>query len=224
MKTGKPTGRPRTPVFGVGINDLPYEISKIVDGKQKLCPFYSTWKHVIERSFCEKRKIANITYNGVSCIEGWILATTFKAWMETQNWEGLHLDKDIIKAGNKLYSPETCVFVPQRLNKLLLMRGNDRGDYPVGASLRSNPHNYNLKKPFVAQLTTDVGRSSCLGYFYTPSEAHKAWQWAKAAEIESTIAWYATQDCFRTDVAEALTERVRKLRLDHANSKETILL
>lgn len=224
MKTGKPTGRPRTPVFGVGINDLPYKISEIVDGKQKLCPFYSTWKHVIERSFSEKRKVANVTYDGVSCTPEWILATTFKTWMESQIWEGLHLDKDILKTGNKLYSPDTCVFVPQRLNKLLLLSSNDRGDYPVGASLRSNPHNYNVKKPFVAQLTRDNGKVRCLGYFYTAQEAHRVWQWEKAAEIESTLAWYATQACFRTDVAEALTSRVWRLRLDHANNAETKIL
>lgn len=176
---------------------------------------------MIERSFCEKRKASNITYEGVTCVEDWILATTFKAWMETQNWHGLHLDKDILKSGNKTYSPDTCVFVPQRLNKLLLLRGNDRGNYPVGVSFRSNPHNYSFKKPFVAQLAKVDGGMRCLGYFSSVQEAHNAWQWEKAAEIESTISWYTTQACFRTDVAEALTQRVWKLRLDYGNGVET---
>lgn len=50
---------------------------------------------------------------------------------------GSQLDKDILIKGNKLYSPDTCVFVPQRINQLLTTRRNHRGDYPIGVTMRS---------------------------------------------------------------------------------------
>lgn len=41
-----------------------------------------------------------------------------------ENWkphmEGWHLDKDILLKGNKVYSPETCAFVPAKINSLLI--------------------------------------------------------------------------------------------------------
>ena len=50
----------------------------------------------------------------------------------------MHLDKDILCKGNKVYSSETCVFVPARINSIILNSQNRRGDLPVGV-------NYNKK-------------------------------------------------------------------------------
>jgi hypothetical protein len=60
-----------------------------------------------------------------------------------------------------------------------------------------------------------------LGSYNTVQDAHKAWQEARATQIEVVVAKYATQSCFRADVAEALTQRVWKLRLDAINNEET---
>ena len=46
--------------------------------------------------------------------------------MVQQNSEGRYLDKDILVRGNKLYSPDTCLFVPQEINNLLTVQ-NKRG-------------------------------------------------------------------------------------------------
>ena len=43
----------------------------------------------------------------------------FKKWMLTQRYEGLHLDKDILFEGNKVYGPDTCVFVSTEVNMFL---------------------------------------------------------------------------------------------------------
>lgn len=218
-------GRPRSLTFGVGINDLPYNVA-IRDGnnKQILCPYYASWRRMFRRCYSKGDQGDHPTYHGASVSQEWKTATVFKAWMEKQIWKGLHLDKDILGFGDKTYSSNNCAFIPQRINKLLLIRDNDRGAYPLGVSLRSNPHGYVFSKPLVTQLTSVDNRVRCVGYFDDSIEAHRAWQWAKAAEIENSVNWYATQVCFRTDVADALMVRVWKLRIEHDQGVETTRL
>ncbi len=44
------------------------------------------------------------------------------------------IDKDILNKGNKIYSPETCVFVPQNINSLFVKRDKSRGNDPIGTN------------------------------------------------------------------------------------------
>ena len=45
---------------------------------------------------------------------------------------GWELDKDILVKGNKIYSPDTCCFVPKEVNTVFTKRQSKRGDYPIG--------------------------------------------------------------------------------------------
>ena len=45
--------------------------------------------------------------------------------------ERLHLDKDILIAGNLIYAPDKCILVPQRINELFTCKVNGNG-LPVG--------------------------------------------------------------------------------------------
>lgn len=213
--------------FGVGINDADYRVihSKSfgsVNGKRirKIvwqCPYFITWTSVMRRSFSEVYKRANPSYEDVTCCEDWKLFSNFRAWMVTQDHEGLHLDKDILFGGSKIYSPEKCAFVPQEVNTLLLDCNASRGEYPIGVCVkldRKNPY-------YIAQVCKDRKGSSHIGCYQSAGEAHKAWQWEKAVVIESVVGWYAKQGCFRADIAEALTYKVWKLRTDHAQGVET---
>lgn len=47
----------------------------------------------------------------------------------------MHVDKDILVKGNRIYSPDTCIIVPQRINMLFMERRNKRiydTDLPIG--------------------------------------------------------------------------------------------
>ena len=48
--------------------------------------------------------------------------------------EQMCLDKDILCKGNKVYSRETCIFVPERINLLFTKCDNRRGDSPIGVT------------------------------------------------------------------------------------------
>ena len=91
-----------------------------------------------------------------------------------QPWEGNQLDKDLL--GDKLYSPETCVFIPQWLNKLFTDSGAARGEYPIGVSKN--------RRGFLALISID-GKNKYIGHFETPQLARVAYATAKADYVRS---------------------------------------
>lgn len=165
-------------VFGVGINDADYVIKKslsyIEDGKRKrkqlwACPYYNKWSSMLTRCYSSKFLQKNPTYKGCSVCQEWLTFSNFKAWMETQDWEGKQLDKDILLINNKIYSPETCVFVEQKVNLFL----NDLCVGNIGSCWNSKANKY------MAQCSDGKGGNKTLGLFDTAEEAHLAWKKAK---------------------------------------------
>ena len=97
--------------------------------------------------------------------------------MEKQDWEGKDLDKDIKIPGNKIYSPETCLFVSSEINKLLNQNSVARGKYPIGV------HTNQAGNRFVAACKAN-GKTNSLGTFSTAEEAHSAYKAFKKQIIE----------------------------------------
>ena len=160
--------------YGVGIYDLRNDPSYIVNKKNKgkdvwRCPFYRRWSSMLRRCYSEEHLQKKPTYRGCSVCEDWKTFSNFMAWMKTQSWEGKHLDKDILIPGNKVYSPETCVFVSKEVNNLLNTSPASRGKYPLG--VKSHIHHKKLS----AQISK-FGKEYHLGYFYTAEEAHEVYK------------------------------------------------
>lgn len=210
-------GRKNGLVCGMGTNDADYSVvgySKDSSGKttQTMCMYYRTWKSMLRRCYYEKD---NISYNDCKVCEEWLLFSNFKSWMEEQNYEaGLHLDKDILVPGNKLYSPSNCVFIPNEINSQSRASNkiNSTGFLGVVAEKRTKVTTYR------AQLTAGPLR----GIYKSPREAHRLWQLERATQLEGLIAWYRAKSYFRTDVACALTNKVWKLRLHNILNIDTV--
>jgi hypothetical protein len=91
--------------------------------------------------------------------------------MESQDWEGKQLDKDLLGAENKEYGPNNCVFVPQIVNSFLIGRCNGCGEFPLGVT-----SNKKVRK-FIAQCWNPfTTKREHLGYFDCPNQAHLAWK------------------------------------------------
>lgn len=162
-------------VRGIGTNDAGYRVYKheTIGGIRKIvwrCPFYSSWINMIERCYSEKHKASYPTYAGCSIDADWCSFSAFRKWMESQEWQGMYLDKDILIPGNKLYGPETCVFVPCALNNFICESGASRGEWPLGVSWNINAGKFRTlcRNPF-------AGKVEHIGYFDSPEEAHGAW-------------------------------------------------
>jgi hypothetical protein len=214
-------------IYGVGLNDADYvqQVRETIGRKENgsliqrtvwVCPFYRSWSGMLQRGYSENWKTNYPTYAETRVYEDWHRFTTYKKWMETQPWEDAHLDKDILHKGNQLYCPESCVFIPQKINALLINCTSARGDYPIGVTCRDGR--------FIARVQDGVGGRTYLGSFGSSKEAHKAWQEGKADSIETVASnWYG-EPTYRPDVVDALLRRSYQLRLDAANGTETFVL
>lgn len=193
-------------VYGVGINDADYVTQKkiTVNGKQIevwACPFYKKWQGMLRRCYDPQEHAKHPSYLGCSVCDEWLSFSAFKAWMERQDWQGKHLDKDILVNGNKLYSPATCVFVSESVNKFLTEQKRNAGSLPLGVSLVADTKKYR------AQCCNLRGVRIHLGCYSTPAEAHQAWL-RKKHELACQLA--AEQSDRR--IAAALSTRFQPLK------------
>lgn len=159
-------------VCGVGVNDSNEQVSFTdSNGKVIPCKIYQTWKNMLWRCHVDPKKTKKPTYAGCSVCNEWLRFSNFKSWAEMQPWEGKELDKDIIYQGNKVYSPETCVFIDSIVNTFVIAREASRGDWPIGVSLQKNKTKFRAicRNPFLNKLEH-------IGFFSTADEAHHAWK------------------------------------------------
>lgn len=197
-------------VYGVGINDADYVVKKFetigyVDGKRKrkqvwACPYFQTWKNMLNRCYSAKTQERYPAYAGCTVATEWLTFSNFKTWMESQDWEGKQLDKDLLFKGNKVYSADTCVFVTQTVNKFANDHRADRGEWIIGACWNKQAKKFeaSCSNPFTK-------KSEHLGLFTSELEAHNAW---KKRKIELAHELAAIQTDPR--VAKALIERYSK--------------
>lgn len=184
-------------VHGIGINDADYVIGKLVNGKFLWCPFYMRWQDMLKRCYNNKYHANKPTYIGCKVCDEWLTFSNFKRWMKNQDWRGKHLDKDLLVAGSKLYSPETCVFIDQATNTFTSDCGAARGEWPIGVYLDKRSGR------FQAKCRNCFSKSSeSLGCFTSPEQAHQAWKKRKH-ELACQLAELQTDP----RVAEALRAR-----------------
>jgi hypothetical protein len=169
--TKKSLGK-RKLICGVGVNDSINMTNIKVDGVSYVSPFYEVWVGVISRCYDPVVQSRQPSYKGCSICDEWLLFSNFKKWMAAQEWKGMQLDKDIIKPGNKIYSPEFCAFISSGLNKLLTNCKSSRGSLPVGVVWCKRELMYR------ANVRSDGIRKS-LGYFDSPDDAAIAYNKAK---------------------------------------------
>lgn len=163
-------------VYGIGFNDADYKLSlyERVGNRYKrlwVCPFYKKWQLMLMRCYSEKYKAKGTSYIECLVCEDWLRFSNFKAWMEDQDWEGKELDKDLLVRGNKIYSPETCVFISHKINNFIIEASTIRGKYPIG--VHKNPG----RAGFIAVCCSiETGKQIRLGCYPSPELAHEAWR------------------------------------------------
>ncbi|UUW39807.1 putative AP2 domain-containing protein [Vibrio phage VPMCC14] len=147
------------------------------DSTDKRCSenkIYTKWKSL-------HRRVTNVDfYKDCSVCSDWCYYSEFKKWVMNElsaynhsfQLSQLQLDKDILNPfeGNKLYSPEKCILIPQELNKFTTFEKKGHEFKYIGAHLDKRDGYYytHCNNPFTRKSST-YGRS------LTAEEAHKKW-------------------------------------------------
>jgi hypothetical protein len=116
-------------ICGVGLSDS--KASK----NGKVLKSYKLWGNTLTRCYCDKYQERQPTYKSCSVAEVWHKYSNFKKWFSLHYRENYQLDKDLLKPDNKIYSPLSCVYIPQEINKLLISNSVCRGEHPQGVDL-----------------------------------------------------------------------------------------
>lgn len=98
-------------------------------GRDKHKKSYRCWSHMLERCYSEKYHKMRPSYVDCEVCEEWLCYETFEKWYDNNYYElpsgeRVELDKDILVRGNKIYSPQTCVFLPQTINFAIALKKN----------------------------------------------------------------------------------------------------
>ncbi len=131
-----------------------YKISK--NGKCTKC--FNTWSNMMKRCYDNNIKKKYTTYEDCEVCEEWHNFQNFAKWYEENYYEiegeKMCLDKDILVHGNKIYSPSTCIIVPNRINVLFIKSDKNRGDLPIGVQWDKKYNKYRIQAHIGKKLTT----------------------------------------------------------------------
>ena len=171
-----------------------WENGKITDG-------HIIWRNMLKRCYDPKYQEKHPTYKGCR-VEDYLLNFQHMGkWIEENYYEvsgeQMCLDKDILCKGNKVYSRETCIFVPQRINLLFTKRDNDRGNCPIGVDQLPSG-NYEVK------CNNINGKRIYLGLYSTKEEAFQVYKKYKEKVIKETI------DSYKGKIPEPFYSRLRE--------------
>ena len=145
-------------VYGVGITGTKYPPS--INGVKT--KEYILWTHMLQRCYSDNFKKKHPTYIDCKCSENFNSYEYFYEWCQNQvgfgnqDWQ---LDKDLLIKGNKVYSEDSCIFIPQEINSLLTKRTASRGEYLIGVCWHKKDN------AFVAKVAKNKGKREYLGFF-----------------------------------------------------------
>ena len=111
--------------------------------------------------------------------------------------EKMCLDKDILCKGNKVYSRNTCIFVPERINLLFTKRDNMRGRDPIGVDQLPSG-NYEVR------CWDGYGKRVNLGTYSSKEEAFQVYKNYKERIIREVI------DSYEGKIPEPFYSRLKK--------------
>lgn len=156
--------------YGQGI----YSKGKYVAGSGKtITKEYSVWSKMLERCYNENYQEKCPSYKGCTVSENFKNFQYFAEWCNNQRGfgnKGWELDKDILGNG-KVYSEDTCCFIPKELNLLFMSTTPRKGNLPTGCTLRKNGK--------LQVRIKNENFTKYLGVFSSVEEAMKVYQKAK---------------------------------------------
>lgn len=180
-------------VAGVGILDI-----KMVDCDGNVLKTYTIWKSMIQRCFSDKIKKLHPTYIDVTVCDEWKYFSKFDEWYTKNVILDWHLDKDLLSPKDKIYSPNTCCFLPREINGMI--QSHQNGKHSGGVAY------YTKNKKYVARTSGCKlpNKKRFIGMFDTEEDARKAYCSEKESRLKSLALVHI--NLFPTNVYQALSD------------------
>lgn len=163
-------------VLGVGINDML--------GAEKTKEFIKQrqmWFGILQRCFSIKLLERRPTYKNCKVSESWLWLSNFiKDIKSIENYEkslneGWQLDKDLLSNEGKLYSKDTCCFIPRSLNLVLSSYPKKLNGLPKGVKLSKGGRYF--------AILQKEGNQIFLGSYDSVEEASRVYNIAKKEHL-----------------------------------------
>lgn len=147
--------------------------------KSKDKKVYSIWNAMIERCYSVKAQEKQPTYIGCTVCDEWLNFQNYAKWYYKECPDinlDFHVDKDLKFFGNKVYSPENCLFVSRDVNNFTEDSARSRGSTMIGVSF------YKSRNKYEAYCKDPIRKNrKKLGYFSREIDAHIAWRMCKSS-------------------------------------------
>lgn len=151
-----------------GLNDVYCQANSIC---------YRRWQSILERTSPLYNRKA---YENVKVCEEWLTFSNFKKWFDENYVEGFAIDKDLLSLpNNKIYSPQTCCFIPRIINNAIKKYPTDK---QIGIYLISDGR-YRV-------VLSAYSKQTLVGYFNSLEDAQLAYKLAKEKYIKELAIKY----------------------------------
>jgi hypothetical protein len=171
-------------VYGVGyIGNTTTKNSD--DNRQKYS--YEVWNKMLQRCYDDKTQLKFPTYKGCKVCEEWLSYENFEKWFNDNYPQDKNhkyfLDKDLLSSNNKIYSPNTCCFIPRIINNAIAYNRITNNSGYNGVCYDKKSHKY------MAQISYNNNRHA-LGWFDNPYDAFICYKNAKEEYIHQLAKEY----------------------------------
>lgn len=146
---------------------------------------YSVWGGLFDRCYSKALQEKSKIYRGCSVDARFHKFQDFMGWAVMQHGFGVpdfQLDKDLLVLGNKVYGPDTCVFIPREVNLAIRKNCFYCGEYPIGVAW------HKATGKFTARF-----RHKHIGIYDSPEEAHSVYKAAREGYVKSLAEKYKDQ-------------------------------
>ena len=154
---------------------------------------YEVWNKMLQRCYDPKYQEKEPTYKYCEVCNEWLNFQNFAKWYYDNYYEiknqKMHLDKDILVKGNKLYSPENCIFVPNNINMLFVKCDRSRGRYPIGVCCHKQHEKFQAYCR-IYDFKENKSKLIYLGLYDTPEKAFEVYKQFKEQNIKQVADYY----------------------------------
>ena len=192
-----------------------YEVGYLGEGDYKTrengkhTRVYDTWHSMLTRCYSDKYHKKQPTYIGCNVSKEFHNFQNFGCWDEenyyTVEGQRMELDKDILVKHNKIYSPETCIYVPQTINKLFVKSDKTRGKSVIGTTPFNDKY---MVQCGIINPETGKSKNEYLGLYDTEQEAFEVYKYHKERNIRQVA------DYFKNEIPKRLYDGLYRYEVD----------